>query len=369
MSESIPEVMSAVLLTGHGGLEKLEYRTDIPVPVPARGEVLVKVLATSVNNTDINTRVAWYSKSVSDETNAGAARGFDEAADADGSWSGEPIRFPRIQGADCYGTIVAVGSSVDINRIGEDVLVRTMLRSPVDFRPHECWTFGSECNGGFAEYAIAPDRDVFRVKSDLSPGELGAIPCTYGTAEGMLVRAGIGKADRVLVSGASGGVGSAAVQLAKLRGAEVLAVCSGSKAESVKRLGADHVIDRGEDLVGVLGSESVTAIVDLVAGPSWPDFLSLLKRGGRYVTAGAIAGPMVNMDIRSLYLKDLSLFGCAAQEDVVFENIVRYLEQGQLKPAVAKVFPLRQIVEAQKLFLEKSFVGKIVLHPDRMLED
>jgi NADPH:quinone reductase-like Zn-dependent oxidoreductase len=363
MGGVLPEKMSAVLLLGHGGLDQLQFRTDVPVPRPGAGEVLIRCRATSINNTDVNTRTAWYSKSVTGATNAGDPTAAESAGGADGGWTGEPIHFPRIQGADCYGEIVDVGHGVAPERVGERVLVRTMLRAPVDFRPYECWTFGSECDGGFAQFVVAPDADVYRVDSDLTDAELGAIPCAYSTAEGMLVRAGVGAGDRILVTGASGGVGSAAVQLAKLRGAEVIALASGSKAEAVGALGADRVIRRGDDLSETLGAESLSVIVDLVAGEDWKSFLPLLRRGGRYVTAGAIAGPIVEMDVRSLYLKDLTLYGCAFQEDAVFENIVRYLAERRLKPAIAATFPLEQIVAAQQQFLEKSQVGKIVLVP------
>jgi NADPH:quinone reductase-like Zn-dependent oxidoreductase len=107
----------------------------------------------------------------------------------------------------------------------------------------------------------------------------------------------------------------------------------------------------------------MTAIVDLVGGKNWPALLTVLKRGGRYVTAGAIAGPIVELDLRTLYLKDLTLFGCAAQDDRVFENIVRYLNDGLLEPPVAQVFPLAEFKAAQELFLSKRFVGKIVVIP------
>jgi NADPH:quinone reductase-like Zn-dependent oxidoreductase len=361
MGDVIPKTMSAVLLVGHGGLDRLQFRSDVPVPQPGAGEVLIRCRATSVNNTDINTRTAWYSKSVTGATNAGGAPAHESASD--GGWSGEPIRFPRIQGADCYGEIVDVGQGVKPDRLGEKVLVRTMLRAPVDFRPYECWTFGSECDGGFAQFAVAPDADVYRVDSDLTDAELGAIPCAYSTAEGMLVRSAVGPNDRILITGASGGVGSAAVQLAKLRGAEVIAVASAGKADAVSELGADRVIHRGDDLSQILGGESLSVVVDLVAGDDWKGLLTLLRRGGRYVTAGAIAGPIVEMDVRSLYLKDLTLFGCAFQEDIVFENIIRYLSEGRLKPAIAKTFPLEQIVAAQRQFLDKQLVGKIVLLP------
>jgi NADPH:quinone reductase-like Zn-dependent oxidoreductase len=361
MGDVIPEMMSAVLLVGHGGFDRLQFRTDVPVPRPGTGEVLIRCRATSVNNTDINTRTAWYSKSVTGATNAGGTTA--DASASDGGWSGEPIRFPRIQGADCYGEIVDVGHGVKPDRVGERVLVRTMLRAPVDFRPYECWTFGSECDGGFAQFAVAPEADAYRVDSDLTDAELGAIPCAYSTAEGMLVRSAVGPNDRILITGASGGVGSAAVQLAKLRGAEVIAVASADKAEAVRELGADRVIHRGDDLSQILGGESLSVIVDLVAGDDWKTFLTLLRRGGRYVTAGAIAGPIVEMDVRSLYLKDLTLYGCAFQDDLVFENIIRYLSERRLKPAIAKTFPLEQIVAAQQQFLDKQLVGKIVLLP------
>ena len=133
--------MSAVVLTGHGGFDKLEYREDIAVPQVSCGEVLIQVTGASVNNTDINTRIGWYSKSISGETNAGASKGFEQVNHQDASWSGIPLQFPRIQGADCCGYIVAVGENVDKKRIGERVLVRNMLRGYVDEKTNQCWTF------------------------------------------------------------------------------------------------------------------------------------------------------------------------------------------------------------------------------------
>jgi NADPH:quinone reductase-like Zn-dependent oxidoreductase len=362
MNESIPERMAAVYLTGHGGLEKLEYRDAIKVPVPGADEVLIKVGAAGVNNTDINTRIGWYSKKVDSDTNSGGAYGFAEVDNEDASWSGVPLQFPRIQGADCCGVIVAVGSEVDAARIGERVIVRNMLRSYVDYRPFECWTFGSECDGAFAQYAKAPARETHRVDCDWSDAELASIPCAYSTAEGMLHRALVG-AERVLVTGASGGVGSAAVQLAKRRGAHVTALASSAKLDEVKALGADVVIDRGADLVASIGANSIDVVVDLVAGAGWPQLLEVLKRGGRYATAGAIAGPMVELDVRTLYLKDLTLIGCTFQDDVVFENLVGYIERDEIRPLVAKTFALADIKIAQQVFLDKQFTGKLVLIP------
>lgn len=359
--DSLPRVMKGVLLTGHGGFDKLEYREDIPVPRPKSGEVLIRVTAAGVNNTDINTRIGWYSKTVTSGTGTGATEGFKAAEDADATWSGEPMAFPRVQGADCCGRVVAVGEGVDAGRIGERVLVRNMLRSYVDYRPFECWTFGSECDGGFAQYAVAPSRETYSVDCDWSDVELASLPCAYSTAEGMLHRANVGRGEHVVIAGASGGVGSAAVQLAKRRGAIVTAIAGRDKAEQLSAIGADRVLVRGESIVAGLGKESVDVALDVAAGPSFGELLGVLKKGGRYAVAGAIAGPIVELDVRTLYLKDLTFFGCTFQEDVVFEKLVSYVERGEIRPLVGKTYPLRDIVEAQQDFLSKQTVGKIVL--------
>lgn len=360
----IPKTMEAVLLTGHGGFETLEFRTDYPVPSPQAGEVLIRVAAAGVNNTDINTRTAWYSKGVASGSNSGGTAGFVSADDADASWSGTALAFPRIQGADVCGHIAAVGEGVDPARIGERVLVRNMLRSYVDYRPYECWTLGSECDGGFAQFAVAPSRETHAVRCDWSDAELASIPCAYSTAENMLHRAGVG-AERVVVTGASGGVGSAAVQLARRRGATVIALAAPAKAAEVRALGADRVIDRDADLGAELGPESVDVVIDIVGGDDWPHLLDILRRGGRYAVAGAIAGPIARIDLRTLYLKDLTLFGCTFQEDEVFENLVSYIEAGSIRPVVAATYPLKDIVRAQTDFLAKKHTGKLVLIPGR----
>ncbi|MEP1574626.1 alcohol dehydrogenase family protein [Roseibium album] len=361
----LPDTMTAVLLTQHGGIEALEYRTDVPVPRPGKEELLIRVSAAGVNNTDINTRIGWYSKKVTDSTNTGGAEGFENAADADATWSGIPMSFPRIQGADVCGHVVAVGEKVSDTRLGERVIVRNMLRSYVDYRPFECWTLGSECDGGFAQFCVAPARETHAVSCDWSSEELASIPCAYSTAENMLHRAAVG-AERVLITGASGGVGSAAVQLAKRRGAQVIAVSSNAKAKAVLSFGADQVIDRDADLPTELGEGSVDVVIDLVAGKAWPTYLQVLKRGGRYATAGAIAGPISEIDVRTLYLKDLTLFGCTFQEDAVFENLVTYIENGEIRPLVSRKYPLANIADAQEDFLAKTYPGKLVLVPPQV---
>ena len=355
--------MEAVLLTGHGGLEKLEYRTDVPVPQPGAGEVLIQVEAAGINNTDINTRIGWYSKAVSSDTNSTASSQDVQVDDDDASWAGVPLAFPRIQGGDVYGRIVALGGGVEDSRLGEAVIVRNLMRHYVDRRPYECWTYGSDCDGGFAQYAVAPSSESWTVDSTrLSPVEFGALPIAFSTAEGLLHRTGVGE-EKIVVTGASGGVGMAAVQLAKLRGAEVIAICSESKSAEVLAAGADRVVARGADLAAEIGAGSVDVVIDVVGGAGVNELLGLLRRGGRYGIAGAIGGPLAEVDLRTLYLNDLSLHGCTFQEDEVFDNLVRYVNAGQLKPLVSKTYPLSAIHEAQQDFIAKKYPGKLVLVP------
>lgn len=361
MSTDIPQRMVAVQLTAHGGVDTLAYRSDVPVPVPGSGEVLIRVAAAGVNNTDINTRIGWYSKQVSGGTNAAGDADNAGTGRADGSWSGTAMQFPRIQGADCCGHIVAVGEGVEHARIGERVLVRSCMLGYTDCRRFESRWLGSEQDGAFAQYTRVPSADAFAVDCGWTDVELASIPCAYSTAEGMLHRSRVAVGDRVLVTGASGGVGSAAVQLARCRGAEVVAVSGPAKAQWVHQLGAERVISRDQDPAVVLGRDSVSVVVDLVAGPRWPRLLDVLERGGRYATSGAIAGPMVSLDTRTLYLKDLTFYGCTWQEPEVFENLVDHIEQGRIRPLVSRTYPLEDIVQAQEDFISKKYPGKLVL--------
>ena len=351
-----------MLLKGHGGFEQIDVRTDRAVPVPDAGEVLIKVGAAAVNNTDINTRIGWYSKAVvSGTTSEGGVSGIGVADARDASWAGDPIVFPLIQGADVCGEIVSVGPEVNANRKGERVIVEPCLREPLGWRPYEYWYFGSECDGGFAQYTKVASAHAHKIESPLSDVELASFPCSYSTAENMLTRINLGEGETVLITGASGGVGSAAVQLAHRRNAKIIAIASEEKADKVHRLGADRIIRRGASLKNELESESIDVVVDLVAGDQWPHFLDVLKRGGRYAVSGAIAGPIVELDVRTLYLKDLSLVGCTLLEPEVFRNLIGYIERGEILPVVSAIYPLDQIFAAQQAFLSKKFVGKIVL--------
>ena len=404
MPAAIPKTMAGVLLTGHGGLDKLEYRDDLPVPQPRAGEVLVKLSAAAINNTDINTRSGWYDSSVVTATSAGAEKGFahleanlDPAPEVQGgeqdrgvqgggvqgggvqdegqasgnsgeqrSWSGSVLSFPFIQGADGCGVVVAVGEGVS-----EDCLEkRVVLNAMQDAGGWICRCLGSEMDGCYAQYVRIKVEEVYPTSSSLCDAELAAIPCAYSTAEGLVQRSGVIRGDKVLVTGASGGVGLAAVQLATLRGAEVTALVGRGKGELVCASGAARAIERHVSLRESMEEESVDVVIDLVGGDvttggSWSDILWVLRRGGRYAISGAIAGPMVALDLRQLYLKDLTFLGCTYQSGDIFPRLMDYVEHGQVKPVVAKQFPLEKIHDAQRAFLKKDFVGKIVLIPPK----
>ncbi|MCW8907507.1 MAG: alcohol dehydrogenase family protein [Sedimenticola sp.] len=353
--------MKAVVTIGNGGYDKLVYR-DVPVPSPGPGEVLVRVLAAGINNTEINTRLGWYASSVDDATTALAGREDATAGSiTGGGWNGA-TPFPLIQGTDCCGRVVTGGGGVDETLIGQRVLVRPCMRNQGFGSWSHRW-MASDFDGAFAEYVKVPATEIFPVDCDWSDQELATIPCAYGTAENMLHRAGVASGDRVLITGASGGVGSAALQLAVRRGAQVIAVASREKHPALADLGAECLLGREENPLDVLGEASLDVVVDNVAGVDFGDRLKLLRAGGVMVTSGAIAGPRVGIDLRDLYLKDIRLQGTTAWDEPVFPNLVRYIERGEIRPLLAGSYPLKDIVQAQQVFMEKRHVGKLVLVP------
>jgi alcohol dehydrogenase len=337
---TLPASMSAVQLTRHGGPEALVWRDDLPVPRPGPGEVLVRVLAAGVNATDINTRVGWY--------------GTGEAA----GWSGA-LSFPRIQGADLCGRVVARGAGVAAPALGARVICPTNQAEPTAANPLHFVALGSEYDGAFAQYCLVPARHLHDVSaSALSDLEIGAMPCAYGTAQNLLARARLAMAERVLVTGASGGVGLAAVQLAILRGAEVTAQCSAAKASAVRATGAG-IIDRD----GLPDPRGFDVVIDLVGGAGWQARLEALKPGGRYAASGAVGGPMVAGDLRTVYLNDLTLYGCTYQPREVFAGLVTLINTAQVRPVVSQTYPMREIARAQADLASGRFPGKLVLVP------
>lgn len=353
--------MKAIVTTGNGGYDRLLY-CDARRPMPQKGEVLIRVLAAGMNNTEINTRLGWYSSTVRTGTqDAASAEQTDAAPKADGGWNAA-TPFPFIQGTDCCGIVTEVADTQHRALLGKRVLVRACMRTNGFSSPETIW-MGSDFDGAFAQFVTVPATEVFPVACDWTDAELATIPCAYGTAENMLHRAQVGAGDRVVVAGASGGVGSAVIQLAKRRGAYVIAITTKPKSDDVRAIGADAVVERGADPVASLGKDSVDVVVDNVAGAGFGAMLDVLRRGGRYVSSGAIAGPLVELDMRVFYLKDLTLIGCTAWEEPVFPNLVSYIERGEIRPLLAATWPLEQIATAQEAFLKKSHVGNFVLIP------
>ncbi|MYB28237.1 MAG: zinc-binding dehydrogenase, partial [Acidimicrobiaceae bacterium] len=330
---------------------------------PGPRDVLVRVAACGMNNTDINTRVGWYSRSV---TSATSSQGFAEADPTDSAWGRGGLSFPRIQGADIAGVVVAAGEGADTGLVGRRVLIDPWLRDRD--RPADrdlAGYLGSERDGGYAEYCTVPSENVYPVSVGLTDIELASFACSWSTAEHMLQRADLQSGETIAVPGASGGVGSALVQLAKRRGARVVAIAGASKRAAVSDLGADVVLSRGSEGVPVAAmaanGASFDVVADVVGGDGFPGWLEALCRGGRYVTSGAIAGPIVDLDLRTLYLKDLQLHGATVYAPQVFADLVGYIERGEVRPIVGGTYPLEEIHAAQQAFAAKRHVGSLVI--------
>lgn len=265
------------------------------------------------------------------------------------------------------GTVVASGDE-STGLVGARVLVDPAgYDGPgPDARPAD--VLGSERNGGFAEYVVVPGARAHSVDgSPLTDVELASLPIAYGTALGVLERGSVSKGHTVLVTGASGGVGLEAVQLARSRGARVVAVCSGDEGEAVRSAGADTVVDRRRDQVladaASAAPEGYDAVVDVVAGAVLGPGLGLLKAGGRWVVAGALDGWAVNFDVRRLYLANLSLVGSTMHTPRIFDRLVEIARHGDVRPVVAATFPLGAVREAQEQLARRQHVGKLVVVP------
>ncbi len=349
---NLPDQMSGVLLVAHGGPEALVWSDTIDLPTPRSGEALIRVAAAGVNNTDINTRTGWYSSDVSGPTQEGQSA-------ENGGWAGA-LEFPRIQGADLCGYVVALGGDISGPTLGTRVICPTNQARPTADNPFGFVAIGSEYNGAFAQFCCVPVDQLYDVTTaPLSDVELAAMPCAFGTAANLLSRAGAGAGSRILVTGASGGVGLAAVALAKALGATVTGVCAASKALAVGQAGADATIARGEPLP----KDSFDIVIDVVGGPGWMALIDSLRPGGHYAVSGAIAGPIVEADLRRIYLRDITLHGCTYQPPEVFAALVEKINAGQVRPLVSKTYPLREIGTAQADFMCKTYPGKLVLIP------
>ena len=349
---TIPTTMKAMLLTGHGGPEKLVLDDNWPTPEAGADEVLIRVGACGINNTDIWVREGAY--------------GASDDPDAVASFGDSPLQFPIIQGADISGEIVACGKNVDSNRVGQRVLVDFgIYAGPGDDIPSHDY-IGSGRPGGFAEYVAVPAENAHAVETSLSDVELATFCCAYITGEHMLRRARVSEGDKVLVTGASGGVGSGVIQLCRARGAIPYALVGTGKEEAVLSIGAEKTITRTKDntlqaLTELADKEAIDVVIDTVSGPLLPGLIEILKPQGRYATCGAMGGPVAEIDMRRIYLKNLEIHGATQGTRKDFEAVRDYVLSGKIKPLVAKTFGLEELAQAQEEFKKKAFVGKLVI--------
>lgn len=334
----------AVLTTGHGDRGVLRYEMAFPDPTPAKGEVVVRVAATALNFHDIFTR-----------------RGMP----------GIRIPLPIIAGSDIAGEIVQLGEDVDGWSVGERVLVDPVSQDAA--RPD---MIGETVHGGRAELVAVPAAQLLRVPANVSLEDAAALPLAYATAYRMLVDRGAVRAgERILVLGASGGVGVACVQIAKLLGLEVMA-CAGSasKAERLLTIGADHVVNYFErpfsaavrEIFGkprVSGGGGVDVAVNFTGGDTFVETQRCVGRHGRILCCGATAGFEMATDARYLWSFEHEIVGSDGWTTASLEALLGLVASGQLKPVIDHALPLDQAAEAERMLEDREVVGKVLLLP------
>lgn len=374
-SQAVPGTMKAMVLTGHGGVDKLVYRDDVAVPRPAPGQVLVRVTATAKNNTDRKAREGLYPTKDKDEVAS-----FQMGGSA-------TLTFPRIQGADVAGRVAAVGEGVDPARIGERGLLDFNLypddRRDINLTPDY---YGHGADGGFAEYVAVPSDQFHTVdKSDLADAELAAMGmCSYQTALHMLTSAKVVAGERVLVTGASGGVGTALIQLCRVMGAIPYALSTPDKSQALRELGAEAVLDRSDmdgftDRVRALtGGAPLDAVMDLVGGDMTDRFIDAMifdmkarNSYPRLSIAGASGGNLSEIMWTRIYLYQVRVFGVSHGTREEAEQLIGWIRSGDLKPVLHAAFKLSDLHRAEDYFVSRgnNFLGKIVIVPDSQWAD
>lgn len=364
----IPSSMKAMVLTGHGGIDKLEYQ-DVPVPQPGPGEVLVQVTATAKNNTDRKAREGLY------PTKKGEMTSFQ--------MGGKPtLTFPRIQGADVVGRVAAVGEGVSESRVGErgllDFNIYADERTDINLTPDY---YGHGADGGYAEYVVVPSDQFHPIANPLvTDAELASMGmCSYQTAMHMLTSAGVSDGEHVLVTGASGGVGTALIQLCRIMGAIPYALSQQSKAQALLDLGAEAVLDRGDMETFVdrvkqaTGGKPLDAVMDLVGGEMTDRFIDAMifdmnarRTYPRLSIAGASGGNISEILWTRIYLYQVQIFGVSHGTRDEAAQLMQWIRDGQLKPVLHGAFPLSELHRAEEYFMNRgsNYLGKIVIVPD-----
>jgi alcohol dehydrogenase len=325
--------MKAAVIERQGGLENLVYR-DWPDPIPREGEVLLRVRACGLNHLDIFVR-----------------RGMP----------GFPVPLPFISGGDIAGEITAVGPRVNGWNVGDRVALHPVTHEGM---------MGEEIPGGMAEYVRVPTENLLRLAPGLDFATAAAVPIAYGTAIRMLF--GIGKiesSDLVLVLGASGGVGIACVQIAKMLGARVIAAAgSEDKCKKLRQTGADYTIDYSKqdfsrEAWTLSGKTGVDVVVNYTGGDTWIPSLRALKRRGKLLTCGATAGFDTRNDMRFIWVRELQILGSNGYSKQDVATALDHAAAGRVKPVISHRLPLSEAREAERLMEDRKFFGKIVLLP------
>ena len=336
--------MKAVLTVGHGARDRLQLDENFPDPQAARDEVVLRVAATAVNYHDIFTR-----------------RGMP----------GIRIPLPVIVGSDIAGEVVAVGADVHAWKPGDRVLVDPVFRDG-----QRTGMIGETTHGGRAEFIAVPAAQLIAVPQEVSLEDAASLPLAYGTAYRMLVTQGqLVRGEKILILGASGGVGVACVQIAKLLGAEILAgTSSPAKLRALTALGADHVVDYSKERVvdavkriygkpRVTGAGGVDVAVNFTGGDTWRDTQRTVTHGGRILTCGATAGFEVVTDARYLWTFEHRYMGSNGWSVADLEALLGLIHDGRLKPVIDRVLPLAAAAEAERLLEEREVIGKVLLKP------
>jgi alcohol dehydrogenase len=335
--------MKAAVIHAHGAPETLTYDAHFADPIPAAGEVVLRVKATSLNYHDIFTR-----------------RGMP----------GIKLRFPVIMGLDVAGEIAEVGPGVTGWKLGDSVLVDPLNRV-------EGGLVGESVHGGLAEFCVVPAHQLIKIPSGVPYETAAALPVAFGTARRMIVTNGQIKAgEKVMILGAGGGVGVCCVLLAKLAGAEVIACASSeAKLKRLRELGADHTINyRTTDFVewvnGKFGKPhrrkyegGVDVIVNYTGGDTWVRSMRALKRGGRMLTCGATAGFDPKEDLRFIWTFELKILGSNSWDRSDLEALLELARTGTMQVPIDRIFPLEQTHEAMRLIEEREVIGKVVVRP------
>ncbi len=342
--------MRAIAFRNHGGPEVLEL-IELPTPEPRAREVRVRVKAVALNHLDI-----WVRK----------------------GWPGLKLPLPHVLGSDVAGVIDAVGAEVTDLPLGTEVLVNPGIScgacerclSGDDVLCRQYQIIGEDLAGGYAEFVCVPRQNILLKPKKLSFEEAACLPLTFLTAWHMLfARAQLKPGETVLVHAAGSGVGSAAVQLAKLAGATVIATASTSaKLDKAKALGADHLINYADsdflDEVKKLTSRRMVDVVfEHVGASTWEKSIACLPKGGRLVICGATNGHDVKIDLRTLFYKSISLLGSTMGSKAELFKVLELVEQGRLVPVLDRVLPLEKAAEGHALLTTRQTFGNVVLMP------